>query len=599
MCHQLGHEVDWFSGKFLLHAFGFHGIVDFKQYLEDSYAFVSDKKSLVVYGRIYSLKGKALNLFGKNIAETLLSLYEKDGLNFLNSINGLFALSIYDEEKDKFIIATDRYGSRNVFYNANADNILFSSEIKGITSALPVKPKLNTEAIGEFFTFSYLLGNKTLFTEIEVIPPASILTYDFKANRINTNTYWDFKFNSESERGKNLDDYLKEFNYLMKVAVERSMMDKDKIGVFLSGGVDSRLLVGFAKMVAGRMGKEVISYTFGTEGCYQQKIALAVANELKIKNVFFEIPPNSIATYAEEVVYKGDGHIRIRDAHFISSLSKVRAEVDTTLMGIGCDTAFGANLSKGLLKISNKNDLLLYLLSRFRVKEVAEHIPHLFTDNFVKNLDLEKEVMKEFLKSVREIDLNRYEDIVYYWVFRQRFRRYSLPLAGHIEWYLDVRYPFLDNDIVNFALTLPLELRLDKKFIYKALRYCFPSLAKIPLEATGTPPDTYALPILFSKIMRHGQYMLKDLIQKVSLGKVIFRPKDYRGYDYWLRTGSRQYVEKVLLREDRLKVFDENHVRKILKEHITCRRNHDQLICDILNIKLLIHEMYKDFENKA
>jgi len=588
MCNKLGHGEDWFSGRFLMHTFGFHGVVDFKPRLEESFAFSSYTKSLVLYGKIYSLEDS--KIFNGNKAKILLSLYEKYGLNFLRRLNGSFVLSIYDEEKGKFMIATDKYGSKNVFYSSNSDKFLFASEIKGILSANSVELKLNLRAISEFFTFSHILGDKTFFEEIKLVSPASVLIYDLLTNRFYIKAYWDFEFKQKNKSTKNLHFYLKKFDHLMEIAVERRMRDKNKIGVFLSGGLDSRLIAVFSKRVADKTGKELISYTFGVKGCLQQKIAMAVANELKIENRFFEIPSDSIAKYAEEVVYKGDGHIRIRDAHFISKLNKVQTEVDAVLVGFSCGTVFGAHLSKRILHVSSRNELLNYLFTRSRIKQVSEYAPQIFAEAFKENLN---DVMKEFVKTVREIALNRYEDIAHYWDFRQRARRYLLPIASHIEWYVDVRDPFLDNEVVNFAINLPLELRLEKRFIHKALKYCAPALAKIPQENTGVPPDKYGLPLLFSKIMMVSVFLLKDLIQRLSFGKILFKPKDYRGYDYWIRTGSKKYVEDVLLHRTYSKVFDKQNIRKILEEHMMCQRNHDQLICDILNVQLLLSNLLK------
>jgi asparagine synthase (glutamine-hydrolysing) len=207
-------------------------------------------------------------------------------------------------EKQKVIIANDRYGSKNLFYVINSDRILYSSEIKAILEDISIIPKLNHESVVELFTFSFMLGNKTLFNGIELFPPASILIYDLKKNKIQIVGYWDFKFDHDKEP-KNLETYLTEFNLLMEKVVERRMADKDKIGIFLSGGVDSRLMAGFAQRVAERTGKELISFTFGTKGGWQGKIAMQVADKLGIENGFYEIPADMIANYAEEVVLKG------------------------------------------------------------------------------------------------------------------------------------------------------------------------------------------------------------------------------------------------------------------------------------------------------
>ena len=578
MTSLLTHGENWFSGECLYHEFGFHGVVDFKSH-KDNYVFLDDK-SLVVYGNIYSFRGKNL---GDNKAEIVLSLYEKYGLNFLKDINGSFVLSIYDG--GKFIIATDRLGSKNLFYTTKSDDFLYSSEIKAILANKSIETTLNHEAIVEFFTFSFPLDNKTFFEEIKLLPPASILICH--QDKMLIKRYWDFKFDRKKQ--KDFTTLIKEFEKIKERAVEIRMADKDKIGIFLSGGLDSRLIAGFAKGIADRTNKELISFTFGSKGGWQEKIACQAADKLGIKNIFYEITSDSIAKYAEEVVYKGDGHIRIRDAHFVSLLKKVRRYVDTVLVGFFGSELFGEMLSKDILGVSTKAGLIDYLFNKYEVEQVAEHIPKIFSESFQ---NLKEKVKGNFIETINSIPFDSYDEVADYWEIRQRDRRYIIPLSNYISWYLDVRLPYLDNEVVNFAVNLPLELRFEKKFIHKALKQIFPDLASIAWEKSGVPPDTTGLPLMISKIKRLADMQLKAMIAKLSLGKFLIRSQDYRAYDYLLRTGSKKYVEDILL-QNTSEIFNREYIRKIVEKHMKGKKNHDQIICDVLNINLLMDKFIK------
>lgn len=588
MITLLAHGENWLEGNYIHHQFGFHGVVDFKSSLKDDF-FSSDNKSVAVYGDVYFFKDQKVS---KKKAKTILSLYEKYGLNFLKDLNGSFVLSIYD--KENLIIANDRLGSKNLFYAVDLNRILYSSEIKAILADKLIIPELNYETIAEFFLFSYPLENKTYFEGIKLLPPASILvSHKDKTDKIQVKKYWNFKFNRKNYKNLNLNSLVKEFNTIMEKAVEIRMVDKDKIGIFLSGGLDSRLIAGFAKRVAERVGKELISFTFGTKGGWQEKIARQVADRLGIENRFYEIPSDSIANYAEEIVYRGDGHIRIRDAHFISLLSKVKSDVSTVLVGFFCSELFGEMLSADVLEVSSKSELIDYLFNRYEVKQTAKHIPEIFSRSTL--IKLRKEAKENFIETVNEIPFDSYDEIADYWEIQQRDRRYILPLSNYMSWYLDTRLPYLDNEIVDFAINLPVELRFGKRFIHKALRYIFPDLANIPWEKSGVPPDTMGLPLMLSKIRRFANAQLKTLIEKISFGKVIIRSPDYRAYDYLLRTGSKKYVEDILLRKPN-KIFNREYIRKIVEEHMKGKKSHDQIICDVLNISLLA-DMYMRKEN--
>jgi len=578
------HGKTFYGGSSLL------GVVDLQTVFENDRLMEElDGNVCVVIGKVYDRRE-----LGYTTANIFLSLYKSENpdsiLASLRQLNGSFAFVIYDEDKGKMIIGSDRYGSKNVFYTINSDRLVFSSEIKSILKDPSIHPKLNVDAVGEFFTFSYLLGNKTFFEGINLLPPASILLYDSDGDKVQIGQYWDFEFYQRRRPRESLDYYLKRFDELMERAVERRMRDKDKIGVFLSGGLDSRLIAGFAKKIADRTGKELVSFTFGTKGGWQEKIARQVTDKLVIDNRFYEIPSDFIARYADEIIYKGDGHIRIRDAHFTSLLRKVRLEVDTVLVGGFCGTLFGAHLHKEILRISNKGELIGYLLSRHTIKQIAEHVPEMFSQKF--RYDLERKVKRNYVEIVRSIPFHSYGEISHYWDLRQRCRRYLLPLSSYINWYLDCRDPYLDNEVVEFAINLPLELKTEKKFIHKASKRLFPSLAEIPWENTGVPPDTKRPLVLLSKLRRRAVSEMKRFIERISRGNILFQNLDYRGYSYWLRTGSRKYVERSLLEKADQGIFNQEYVRKILDDHMSCRKDHNQLICDLLNMKLLVDKFW-------
>jgi len=586
MEESMKHE-SWYQSSIFYRGSSFLGVVGLDTVFKNDQLIEERNGNIcVVIGNVYNKRE-----LGHTTADIFLSLYKcaraHSILDYMRQLNGSFAFAIYDENKGKMIIGNDRYGSKNVFYAINSDRLTFSSEIKSILKDPAINPKLDVDAVGEFFTFSYLLGNKTFFEGIEVLPPASILSYDSDRDRVQIRQYWDFEFYQRRKPRKSLDYYLKRFDELMERSVERRTKDKDKIGVFLSGGLDSRLITGFAQRIADRTNKELISFTFGTKGGWQEKIARQVADKLGIENRFYEIPPDFIATYADEIVYKGDGHIRIRDAHFISLLSALRSEIDTVLVGLFGSELFGEVLSQDILGVSNRSEVIIYLFDRYEVKQNTEHVPEIFSENF-RN-DLRGKVKKNFMETVKEIPLHSYDEIADYWELRQRDRRYVIPLSNYMGWYLDTRLPYLDNEVVEFAINLPLELRIEKKFIHKASKRLFPSLAEIPWEKSGVPPDTKGLSLLLSRLRRSAGREMKRFIARVSGGNILFQPVDYRGYGYWLRTGSRRYVEDLLLRDSGWGIFDRECVKKIVNEHMNGKSNHDQLICDIINIALLVN----------
>jgi asparagine synthase (glutamine-hydrolysing) len=539
---------------------------------------------VLIFGDIFSIKDREIK--GECKAKTVIDIYKMGDLNNLKELNGTFVLMIRDGKR--FILMNDQLGSLLLYYVPRKHQILFSSEIKAILEDPSISPLLNLESVVELLTFSFLLGNKSLLKGINLLPPSHMLICDCEREEFELRKYWDFKFQEETAP-KCLEDYIKEFDFKFEKAIRRRILDKDRIGIFLSGGVDSRLLACYTKKIADRMGKTVLSFTFGTKNCVQKKIAKEVADKLGIENIFLELSSNWIENMANEIIYKGDGHLRIRDAHFVSCLREIREEVDIILAGYSCDNLFGTHLTNDLLRCSNASMLEDYLVKKFRTIQASKFIPQIFAEDIVPkilklraSLNIWNGLNKEEL--LQSFTLDR---VAHYWELRQRLRRYVFPLSNYINWYLEFADPYLDYEIIRFATSLPFDLKNGKFFIYQALKFNFPDLAQIEFERL-TPLDTLSHK-LFAQIRDLSSIFFKRILERLSFGKILFTPQDYRAYDYWIRTGSRRFIEQQLLL-DLNSIFNLKEVKKIVKDHMNARSNNDQIICDILNLNLFLNE---------
>ena len=573
----LNHGEDWFEGKSHHHSLGFHGVSDFHLNMDsDIHSF--EDISIVVYGNVYSHKDQELK--GKK-SENLLRLYKDEGIDFLKHLDGSFILSICD--KERIIIANDRLGSKNLFYAFINENLIYSSEIKGVLASDYVKPILSADALSEYFTFTYLLDDKTLFKGVELLSPGTYLAYE--KGKMQLNLYYKLEINRESFDYSNKTEVLKRFSSILEEAVYNRMKDKKRIGVFLSGGLDSRLLAGFAKRVADKTGKKIITFTFGTKGGRQEKIAKEIAKRLNLENHFYEIPSDSISKHANEIVYKGDGHIRIRDAHFISHLRDIQSHVDTVLVGLFCSELFGEEMIKDISGLKSRQGLINYLWKWYDYKKVSQHKSKIFSNNIKIT---SKALLKDrFKKSLEAIDAESNNDISHLWEISQRDRRYIIAINNYISWYLEARLPFLDNKIVEFALPLPINLKVNKKLIHLANSTLFPILANIPWEKSGLPPNFPGLLELSFKIERYFIQKIKELIQQISQNKIVFRNLDYRAYGYHLRKGSQRFTVDVLLNKIQGEMWNKEYIRTLVKEHMNLKKNHEIILCDLIQIELL------------
>ncbi|MBA7517775.1 hypothetical protein ES705_09829 [subsurface metagenome] len=556
-----------------------HYLVDYEHKTKKN-AYSTDGCSIIIYGNVYEYNGREVE--SKNIGKYLLDLYLKEGINILKEINGNFALSIID--KGKTIIASDKMGSKNLFYYLNNKTVIYSSEIKPILENFKHKLQLNKESLLEFFGFSYMLNNKTLYTEIEILPPGTYMIIE--DNRFQKVKYFNLesKFTFSNDIDLDIKNLYNTFDGIIKKAIYLRIKNHQKIGLMLSGGLDSRLLAIYTSKIAKKYNKELIFYTFGTKGGWQEKIADEISQKLNHKNYFYEISSESIKNYSEEVVYKGDGHIRIRDAHFISHINQLKEQVDVVLMGIFCSELFGEVLVENVNEFKSKAELIQKLFNIYSVKQKLKYLDKIFQEKY-KIKDSLKKLHENFSNSIEQIQLKNPMNIADFWELYQRDRRYILQIPNYVNWYLEVKTPFLDENIIDFAIQLPYELRIRKTFIHQFLEAQYPEFASISYEKTGLSANIFGFKLFESKLKRFIQKRLILLIQKISFGKFKIRSKDYRAYNYLIRTGSKNFVEKALMQEDT--IFDSNLIHEIFTKHMRGSDNLDQLICDILNIKLL------------
>jgi len=518
-------------------------------------------------------------------------LYKKIGSEFGRHLNGLFVAAIFDEGRDRCVIINDRHGFFPVFYALSLKRFIFASEIKAILKDSSTDFRMNRKALSEFFVFKFLLNDETFFKGIRYMPPANVLVYDRRKDDVSLMRYWAPAF--RHTRNGSLMDYQRTFGKLMKKAIECRVKDRKEVGVLLSGGLDSRLVSAFAS----KTGTPMTTFTLGVKGCLQQKIAKQVAERLGVPNIFLEIPADFIARYADSIIHKGDGLVRIRDCHFVALLKTIRKKTKMVLLGTGGGELFGQTLPSEISALEEREQLINYWFetkTRRGRRSLAtyEEFEKVFLNSFYN--EARDGIWRDFHQSFEGIEYDSLVDIIHYWEISRYLPRSIFQAFQYLGWYIEARYPFLDNDLVEFAFSIPPSLKVEEAFLQKTLSFCFPSLSDIPWEKTGVPPDSHS----FQSFVGKGRiWMLKQLrntLERITKGKKSLGPVDYRGYSQWLRTGSREYVEDILLSRKTLQngFFRAEYVKQAVREHMEGVRDRNELICDLVNFELTNREFF-------
>lgn len=192
--------------------------------------------------------------------EVIVHLYEQYGEHCVDRLSGMFAFAIWDARKKKLFLARDRVGIKPLYYSVNERGVTFASEIKAILADPSVKREIDPQTIDKFLTFFYTPGPETVFQSIRKLPAGHYLICE--DGKVQLHQYWDLSFTGET-RNWNLNETTAELIDLLRETVRSHMISDVPVGVLLSGGVDSTGLLSFC---AEEADKKVKTFTIGFRG---------------------------------------------------------------------------------------------------------------------------------------------------------------------------------------------------------------------------------------------------------------------------------------------------------------------------------------------
>ena len=221
--------------------------------------------------------------------ETIIHLYEEDGVSCLQKLRGMFAFAIWDQRRRRLFMARDRLGQKPLVYRYEPGRLLFASEIKSILQVPGVPREVDALALDEYLTYSYVPHPRTMFEGIRKLPPAHYAV--FEDNRLTIREYWSPDLDSESSLA--LPDLRDHLDDLISESVRLRLQSDVPLGAFLSGGIDSTTIVGLMQRHLERAAK---TYTIGfSQADYDEThFARTAANHLRTEHHQLQVQPESV-----------------------------------------------------------------------------------------------------------------------------------------------------------------------------------------------------------------------------------------------------------------------------------------------------------------
>jgi asparagine synthase (glutamine-hydrolysing) len=545
--HEEFHRVDKYIGSHFGIARVHLGIFN-----PESQPIFNEDKSLCIFmdGKIYDYEEEINKLRNKhkisigNDAEFILHSYEEYGTDFVKNLNGAFLFVICDLRENKIIIVNDRYGLRPHYYTLYDSKFLLAPECKAILQDKTFKKELNDEAVADWFAFGGILGDKTFFRGIEVLPPASIAIWDGK---LSIKQYWDFNYQPDYRKSES--EFVDELVKAFRKAVEIRMKDNLRYGVSLSGGLDARVVVG---AIDKNKRKDVLSYTFGPLDCDEVKIAKKIAEKTGTKFKAISIAPQMIIENAEKEIFLNDGLDYLGVAYILPVHENIRRGMDVAFDGFAFDLLLGGSyLNKKILKAKSEKELF-NMLSQKRLFSDVE-LKELFSNEYYEKI--KKCPLNSFTSSSKKIKPNHPANMSDHFALQNHVRRLTLMGIVLGRNYVEFSHPTYDNNVVDIILKIPPELRYNHRIYRKFLKKLSPELAKIPYNKTLIKPNALLFLWKIGTYYRFGKELIKKWIWRFSKGKIFLPNKrSYVNFDGWFRTNEEwnSFFEELLLSKNSL-----------------------------------------------
>jgi asparagine synthase (glutamine-hydrolysing) len=511
--------------------------------------------TLVYNGELYNFRELRAELergghrfFSRTDTEVVLRAYEEWGPSCVERFNGMFAFAVWDERAGRLFLARDRFGIKPLYYAADGDRFLFGSEIKALLAA-GLRVRVSPEALLEYFTFQNLLSDLTLFGGVRSLPGGCTLTVT--SDGVERARYWDLRLEPDEDVGE--EEWVERIRAAFEASVARQLVSDVPVGSYLSGGMDSASIVG----VASRRIPRLMTFTGGFDLTSADGIELVfderadaerIASAFRTEHYEMVMHPGDMAWVLPELVWHLED-LRVGmcyQNHYIARLASKFVKV--SLAGTGGDELFGGYPWR-YERVVGADDAAEF--ERRAYDYWSRLVPAGDRDRFFGREVLAAathhdplEVLRDALAPADGLDPVAKE----LYLEAKTFLHGLLVVEDRVSMAnsLEVRVPFLDDELVDVARRIPSRFKRDeggKRLLRRAMAGLLPA----------------------------------EILEKRKQG---FSPPD----ESWYRGPTMEQIRRLLL--DRRTVergwFQPDAVARVLDEHLRGNRNHRLLIWSLL-----------------
>jgi asparagine synthase (glutamine-hydrolysing) len=518
----------------------------------------------------------------KTDSEVVLQALAHWGHIALGKFNGMFALALWDRQEKSLLLARDRYGIKPLYWARCGSTLLFGSEVKAMLAHPALHAKMDPEALLEYLTFQNFFTERTLFKGVSLLPAGTWLIVS-AGGEISQQRYWDYEF-VEPDCSRDIREYEEELDRLFRQAVNRQLISDVPVGSYLSGGMDS----GFITAIAAKQIDNMRTFTVGFDlhsasglemGMDERAIAEYMSYLFKTEHYEMVLKAGDMERCMKRLVWHleeprvGQSYPNFYAAQLASKFGKV------VLAGTGGDELFGGYPWRYYRAVVNDN-FEHYIDKYYRFWQ------RLIPDSKIRDVFapiwgevghvLTRDIFRDVFANHAD-QLARPEDYINHSLYfeSKTFLHGLLVVEDKLSMAhsLETRLPFLDNDLVDFAIRLPAATKLGN----------LGEVVRINENEPGSKTGKF-----FEKT-RDGKLILRRVMQRHVPSQITDSVK--QGFSApdasWFKGESIDYVCDTLY-SPRAQIFDYLDRRAIIglvSEHLRGRSNHRLLIWSLLNLE--------------
>jgi asparagine synthase (glutamine-hydrolysing) len=516
--------------------------------------------------------------------EVIVHAWEQWGPRCVDRFNGHFALALWDAGRRRLFLARDRFGTKPLYYMFDGRRLAFGSEVKAILSLDDVPRSVCAAALNEYFTFQNTLSDLTLFEGVRLLPAGSYLTIEaVPGARPEQCAYWDYRLPS-APLVMSEEEGAEELFRLFTQAVTRQLMSDVPLGCYLSGGMDSGSITAVARARLGRLmsftGGFDLSSASGLElGFDERERSEVLANMLKTEHYEMVMHAGDMEAVMPRLIWHLED-LRVGQSYPNYYMARLAGKfVKVVLSGAGGDELFGGypwRYYRALGGLGNDFARRYYDFWQRLVPDESKSA--LFQPEIFSAIDGHStfDVFAGVLAGAG-ISIDTHEDCVNASLYFElkTFLHGLLVVEDKLSFAhgLETRMPFLDNDLVDFALRVPVKLKLRN----------------IEQLRNGIDEDDVLKMRRYEYQSGDGKMILRRAMGRLVPEEVTSRRK--QGFSApdasWFRGESIDYINGLLGdRDARIYAYLQPcYVHDVLDEHTSGKVNHRLLIWSLLSLE--------------